>query len=201
MLEWITSVIERMGYGGIVLLMVLENVFPPIPSEVILPFAGFTASQGQLSLIGVIAAGSLGSILGALPLYYLGYTLGLDNVRRLAQRYGRWVAVSPRDVDNAMQWFRDYGARIVLMGRTVPGIRSLISIPAGICGMAMPRFLLYSAAGTTIWSALLAYLGWLLGKNYEIVAHYVGYVSYGIAALAAGAAILWVVRRKKRQNL
>jgi membrane protein DedA with SNARE-associated domain len=197
MLQWATGFIEKAGYGGILFLMVLENVFPPIPSEVILPFAGFTASQGRLSLAGVIIAGCLGSIIGALPLYYLGYFLGIDKVRRLAQRYGRWVAVSERDVDNAMQWFREYGPSIVLMGRLIPGVRSLISIPAGICGMTLMRFLLYSAVGTGLWSALLVYLGWLLGKNYEKVSQYVGYVSYAVAGLAIAGVIGWVLRKRK----
>jgi membrane protein DedA with SNARE-associated domain len=196
MLQWATGIIETAGYGGILFLMVLENVFPPIPSEAILPFAGFAASKGQLSLAGVIIAGCLGSIIGALPLYYLGYFLGIDKVRRLAQRYGRWVAVSERDVDNAMQWFHDYGPRIVLIGRLIPGVRSLISIPAGICGMTLMRFLLYSAVGTGLWSALLVYLGWLLGKNYEKVAQYVGYVSYVVAGLVIAGAVLWVLRKR-----
>ena len=200
MLHWATAIIESLGYGGLVFLMVLENVFPPIPSEVILPFAGFTASKGQLSLIGVIVAGSCGSILGALPLYYLGYFLGADRVRSLAERYGRWVALSAGDIENAMEWFRDYGAVIVLIGRIIPGVRSLISIPAGICGMALPRFLLYSAAGTTMWSALLVCLGWFMGKNYEKVGQSIGYLSYLVGALALGAAIIWFMRKKRRAS-
>ena len=200
MLEWATSIIERMGYGGIVFLMVLENVFPPIPSEVILPFAGFTASKGRLSLIGVIVAASTGSMLGAVPLYYLGYFLGIERVRRLAERYGRWVALSGRDIESAMEWFRGYGAGIVLVGRIIPGLRSVVSIPAGICGMTLSRFFLYSAAGTAVWSGLLVYLGWLLGKNYETVAQYVAYMSYGVAAVIIGAVIIWIIRRKGRST-
>jgi membrane protein DedA with SNARE-associated domain len=197
MLEWATDVIASLGYVGLVFLMVLENVFPPIPSEVILPFAGFTASQGQLSLIGAILAGSLGSILGALPLYYLGYFLGAERVRGLAERHGRWLALSAGDIDNAMEWFRDYGAGIVLVGRIIPGIRSLISIPAGICGMALPRFLLYSAAGTTVWSTLLVCLGWFLGKNYEKVGQYTGYASYAVGALVIVTAVIWMIRKRR----
>ncbi|MEZ0266113.1 MAG: DedA family protein, partial [Phycisphaerae bacterium] len=160
--EWATSLIDSMGYVGIVFLMFLENVFPPIPSEVIMPAAGFTAARGQLNLYGVIAAGALGSVLGAIPLYYLGYFIGESRLKRWAARHGHWLAVSEEDVGKADAWFNKHCGKAVLIGRLVPGIRSLISIPAGVNRMSLPTFLLYTAIGSTVWSAVLAVLGKLL---------------------------------------
>src|SRR5687767_4658381 len=132
MLEWITEFMNSMGYFAIVFLMFLENVFPPIPSEVIMPMAGFTATQGKLSFIGVVIAGTLGSVLGALPLYFVGKTIGEDRLKSWAHSHGKWLTVSRDDIDKAKEWFEKHGAIAVLIGRLVPGVRSLISLPAGI---------------------------------------------------------------------
>lgn len=188
---------ESAGYGGIVFLMMLENVFPPIPSEVILPLAGFTAARGQLSLPGVILAGTVGSLLGAIPLYYLGRRFGVGRLERLADRHGAWLAVSGADVKRTMEWFHRHGAVSILVGRVIPGVRSLISIPAGVCGMALPQFLIYSAIGTALWTTLLAYLGSLLGENYHRVAEYVGPVSSVVFAVLIGTFLLRLIRRRR----
>jgi CheY-like chemotaxis protein len=130
MATWVMHTISGTSYWGIVLLMVVENVFPPIPSEVIMPLAGFMATQGQLSLLGVILAGTLGSVLGAVPLYYLGRRIGDERLKAFADRHGRWLTVSRHDLDHAKQWFDRHGRMAVLFCRLVPGVRSLISIPA-----------------------------------------------------------------------
>jgi len=174
MVEWITNTMESMGYYGIVFLMFLENVFPPIPSELIMPLAGFVVTRGELTFAGVVAAGTIGSILGAIPFYYAGRWFGMDYLKRWADRHGRWLTVSSHDLDRGKQWFDRYGGLTVLLCRLIPGIRSLISIPAGIAGMNMGIFLLYTAIGTFIWSALLAGAGYMLGVNYAKVEVYMG---------------------------
>lgn len=157
MLGWITGLMNSMGYAGVVLLMFLENVFPPIPSELIMPLAGFTARQGKLAFVGVVLAGMVGSVLGALPLYYAGRLLGKERIKAWADRNGKWLALSGDDIEKADAWFDRHGDKGVFLGRLVPGVRSLLSIPAGLSGMALPKFLLYSALGTGLWAALLAY--------------------------------------------
>lgn len=197
MKDWIVKLIESSGYGGIALLMFLENVFPPIPSELIMPLGGFTASQGKLTLPLVILAGTIGSVLGQLPLYYLGHFLGKQRLMRLADKHGTWLAVSGEDIEKSSAWFGRHGSKAVIFGRLVPGVRSFISIPAGICGMNLPKFLLYSAIGMGAWAGILAYLGHLLGKNYERVEHYMGPVTYVVLGVIVVSAIVWVVKRKR----
>ena len=198
MKDWILHIIESFGYGGLALLMFLENVFPPIPSELIMPLGGFGAAQGKMTLPLVILAGTVGSVLGQLPLYYLGHYLGKKRLMRLADRYGKWLAIGGEDIEKSMSWFSRHGGKAVLLCRLVPGVRSFISIPAGICGMNLPKFLLYSAIGMGVWAGLLAYAGHLLGQNYEKVEHYVGPVSYVVFAALAIALVVWVVRRKRK---
>lgn len=200
MAEWIKGFMESLGYLGIALLMFLENIFPPIPSELIMPLAGFTSAQGDLTFIGVVLAGTLGSVIGALPLYYLGRVVGEERLKQWADRYGKWLTVSGKEIERADQWFERHGHKAVFFGRLVPGVRSLISIPAGISGMNVLQFLLYSAAGALIWTAVLAYLGRLLGQNYERVNEYLGPITYVVLGGLLIAGIIWVVRRKKRQT-
>jgi membrane protein DedA with SNARE-associated domain len=156
MFEWITGFMNSMGYIAILFLMFLENVFPPIPSELIMPLAGFTASQGKLTLIGVIIAGTIGSVLGTLPLYYVGHVIGEERLKKWAEKHGKWLTVSPDDIENASRWFQRHGNIAVLVGRLVPGVRSLIAVPAGIAKMSMPLFLAYSAVGSAMWTTCLA---------------------------------------------
>jgi membrane protein DedA with SNARE-associated domain len=180
--QWIVDTVSQGGYGGIVLLMFLENIFPPIPSELIMPMAGFAAARGDLNMAGVIAAGIAGSILGALPWYYAGRWVGSERLKRLAARYGRWMTVSPADIDTAERWFNRHCGKAVLIGRLIPAIRSLISVPAGIARMSLWRFLLFSAAGTAVWSALLAAAGYVLESGYTRVADYMDPVSMIVVA-------------------
>ena len=143
MAEWIKSFMESLGYLGIGLLMFLENIFPPIPSELIMPLAGFTAAQGRLSFWGAVAAGIVGSVLGQLPLYYLGRLAGEEQLKRWADRYGKWLTVSHEEIERAKGWFDHHGGKAVFLCRLIPGIRSLISIPAGMAKMHLLAFLLY----------------------------------------------------------
>lgn len=175
---------ETLGVFGITLLMFLENIFPPIPSELIMPLAGYRASQVGGSIVAVIVAGSLGSLLGVVPWYYAGRALGKRRVKRLSKRYGRWLTLSPGDVEAANGWFRRHGPLAVLFGRLVPTVRTLISVPAGVARMPLWKFLAYSAAGTAIWTSGLALAGYLLGQAaFEVVQDYIEPVSNVVFAI------------------
>ena len=179
---WIEELIAAIGYPGIVAVMAIENIFPPIPSEAVLPFAGALAAGGELSFWGVVAAGTAGSVLGAVVLYAVGYVAREAGVRRLAAAYGRYVFISEHDLDRAAGWFQRYGEAVIFFGRLIPIIRSLVSIPAGYTRMNPVRFLLYTTLGTALWSLLLTYAGWVLGENWETIREYTG--PYENAALA-----------------
>jgi len=181
---WAQSVVSSMGYPGLVMVMFLENIFPPIPSEVILPLAGSLALEGRFTLWGVTAVGSMGSMAGALVFYALGYLFGEPRVRFLMRRYGRWLMLSEADLDKALEWFDRYGERVIFFGRMVPIVRSLISIPAGIASMNLAVFCLYTAIGTGIWSFLLTFAGYLLGKSWPLVSDWVS--RYEKAAIVIG---------------
>jgi membrane protein DedA with SNARE-associated domain len=194
---------ESLGYWGIGLLMFLENLFPPIPSELIMPLAGYTASlpDGKLQLVPAITAGVIGTVLGALPWYFAGSILGAERLERLADRYGKWITVSSKDIIGSKHWFEKYGNKAVLFGRLVPVIRTLISIPAGIARMPLVPFLIFSTIGTAIWTTFLTGAGYLLGKNYELVDKYLGPVSkivLVIIAIAVGAFfVIRIIKQKK----
>lgn len=172
------SIFFSTGYFDILLLMFVEHVFPPIPSEVIVPLAGYMAAQGKLSLSGIILAGMVGSVLGALPLYYVGTKLGEDRLKEFADNFAHWLTLSRKDIEKAKRWFDRHGGAAMFFCRLVPGVPSLISIPAGIARMKISPFLVYTAAGTGIWAALLAYLGYFLGTEYTQVAEYLDPVSW-----------------------
>ncbi len=184
MFDWILGVMQQAGYLGVALLMLAENLFPPIPSEVVMPLAGFLASRGDLDPIGVVAAGTIGSIAGALPWYWAGRRLGLARVKRLAARHGRWLTISPTDVDHAKAWFDRHGRASVLIGRLVPAVRTRIAVPAGIAPMPFAAFLAWSTVGTAIWTALLASAGYLLQSRYEQVANWLDPATTSVLVIA-----------------
>jgi membrane protein DedA with SNARE-associated domain len=196
MATWVTDTIYSFGYAGIVFLMLLENVFPPIPSEVIMPLAGFMVSQGKFSLIGIIAAGTAGSVLGALPFYYIGRWINEERLKALADRYGRWLTVSGNDIERSKAWFDKHGRTAIILGRLVPAVRSLISIPAGIARMNLAIFLTYTTVGTALWTALLAFLGYYLGSNFGRVGEYVDRISWLVIAAIVLIYIVRVIRHK-----
>jgi len=169
MSDWIIGFITDNGYLGIFLMMLAENVFPPIPSELIMPFAGFAAARGDLDLWGVLVAGLLGSLAGTLPWYVAARALGLERLKWLADRFGRLATLNSADIDEANAWFTRYGRWAVLFGRLIPAIRTLISVPAGLVAMPFGLFLAVSAVGSLIWTAFLTGLGYVLADNYERV--------------------------------
>lgn len=194
---WITSIINSMGYAGVALLAFIENVFPPIPSELIMPLGGFLASQGSMNLAGVVAAGTLGSVLGAMLLYGFGWWFGEQRLKSFADRHGRWLTLSRKDVERASTWFARHGTWAVFACRLIPGMRSLISIPAGLKHMNFLKFLVATALGSLAWTALLVYAGYALGENFEQVGHYVGPVS---DAVIAGIVVVYVWRVFRRKG-
>jgi membrane protein DedA with SNARE-associated domain len=197
MFDWMTA-FQKMGNVGIVLLMFAENVFPPIPSELIMPLAGFSAARGERNLVIVIIAGSIGSLLGALLWYYIGKKIGADRLKRWATKHGRWLTLSPKEVDQTCAWFNRHGGKAVFIGRLIPAVRTLISVPAGIAGMPLASFLLYSAAGTILWTALLATAGYLLESQYDKVAHWMNPISNVVIGLIVLGYLYRVVRFPRR---
>lgn len=187
MFDWIVAVLDRAGYPGIALLMFLENVFPPIPSELIMPLVGFTAARGEFSLPLAVLSGTLGSLAGALLWYWIGLRFGRARIERLAERHGRWLTLTPADIERASAWFARYGGTAVLIGRLVPTIRTLISVPAGLHRMPAGLFLIYSGIGTLGWTGLLTAAGYVLEARYQDVSAYLNPVSTVVVV----ALLLW----------
>lgn len=191
---------NSLGYLGIGLLMFLENLFPPIPSELIMPLAGFTIAQGQMDFFPAVAAGIIGTVLGALPWYYLGQLVGEERLRHWADKYGKWITVSGSDIDKADRWFKRHGNQAVFFCRLVPGVRTLISLPAGLNNMPLLPFLLYSTAGTTLWVSFLTFAGYKLGKNYELIEKYIDPISKIVVVTIVIWFVLWVVRKNMQKG-
>jgi membrane protein DedA with SNARE-associated domain len=191
MIDFFQHLLDALGYGGVFLLLFIENIFPPLPSEVVMPFCGFAAARGELGLPGVIVAAVLGSMAGQMPWYYAGRILGRRRVEALAGRYGRWLTVTPHDVERVFEWFNRYGAVSVFFGRMVPAIRGVISLPAGIAKLPLHVFLAWSLAGTTLWMGALGYAGYKLGQHYTLVEKYLG---PGAKIVVAAIVLLYVVR-------
>ena len=195
--DWVTGFLTQTGYLGVTLLMFAENLFPPIPSELIMPLAGFHAADGTLQLPLVIAAGTLGSVLGALPWYAAGRWLGQWRLERWAAEHGRWLTLKPDDVKRTQAMFGRHCGKAVLIGRLVPAVRTLISVPAGVARMPLPRFLLFTTLGSLVWVGALAVAGHALGREYEAVARYVGPVSNAILGLLVALYVYRVIRWRR----
>jgi membrane protein DedA with SNARE-associated domain len=170
MFDWITGLIASGGTWGVALVMFLENVFPPIPSELIMPMAGYLAATGEMTLIGVILAGALGSVAGALFWYWIGLAMGEARFLAFIDRYGFWLTLTRSEAEQALDWFRRWGRWAVFLGRMVPAVRTLISVPAGLARMPLLPFILITTAGSLLWVTLLAMAGLLLEANYHQVA-------------------------------
>jgi membrane protein DedA with SNARE-associated domain len=191
MFKFITEFLQSSGYLGVFLLMAVENIFPPIPSELIMPFAGFVVARGDLNLAGVLIAGTAGSIVGALPWYYGARIYGKERLKGFADRHARWMTVTAEDIDKAIAAFDRHGRSVVLFGRLIPAIRTLISVPAGLACMSLGQFLLYSTIGSLAWTGVLTGAGFVLESNYEQVGKYVDPVSKGIF----GILLAWYIYR------
>ena len=185
MFDWITSVIARLGYLGVAALTFLENLFPPIPSELVIPLAGFVAAQGDLRLGLVIVMACVGSLAGALVWYAIGKRVGEQRLRKWVARHGRWLTLSAQDVDRAQDWFRRHGGAAVIVGRLIPGVRTFVSLPAGFSSMPLGRLFLYSSHGSAIRNAAHAYAGVMLQANFTLVGDYINVATNAVLAVLA----------------
>ena len=198
---WITNVVQTGGYPGVAFLTLLENLFPPIPSELILPVAGFLARRGQFEFGWVVVASTLGSLAGALALYWLGYQLGEARLREFVKRHGRWLALEESDVQQAQEWLERHGNQAVLLGRLVPTVRSVISIPAGVARMPLLPFVGYTTLGSAVWNTVLTAAGWFLGDRWELIQPYLDALEWaGLGLLAAGIVVFVWRRNGKRKR-
>lgn len=188
---FIEEFMNQGGYVAIAALMFLENVFPPIPSEIVMPLAGYSAAQGELSPVGVVIAGSVGSLAGAAFWFVIGWALGTGRVKRWSARHGRWLTLTPKDIAAGERWFRRWGGWAVLFGRLIPTVRTFVSVPAGMAHMPIPTFALFTTIGTVAWTALLAVAGMWLGNGPDAVARYLEPVSLTVI----GGIVLYYVYR------
>jgi membrane protein DedA with SNARE-associated domain len=199
--NWITDFMEQFGYLGILLLIALENLFPPIPSEVILTFGGFMTTNTNLTPLGVIVVATLGSLIGAIILFYIGRLLGVERMEKIVDRWGRVLRVKKEDIRRADAWFDKCGYWAVFLCRMVPLIRSLISLPAGMSGMKLVPFLFFTTIGTLIWNTILVSAGAAVGDNWEqIVAFMDVYsnIAYALIALAILVVVILYIRRARK---
>ena len=196
MFDWIVGWVESGGYLAIALLMLVENVFPPIPSELIMPLAGFAAAKGTLNIVGVVAAGTAGSLAGALFWFWVGYSIGPDRLKNFSGRHGRWLTLHPSEIDSARAFFDRHQGSALFFGRLIPTVRTLISVPAGVDRMPILAFLAWSVLGTALWTTLLAGAGYLLQGQYERVSDWLNPVSNVLFAALA----VWYLYRVVRFN-
>ena len=197
---WITAVMENYGYAGIFFLILMENIFPPIPSEVVLTVGGFMTTTAGMTVFGVIAASTAGSVSGAIILYYLGRWLSVERLEGIVESHGKWLRIKKQDLIKADAWFDRYGVWTVFFGRLVPVVRSLISIPAGMSGMKLKWFLLFTTAGTLIWNMILVTIGAAVGENREAIMRQLElYSNFVYVLLILGAIMgIWYFIRKRR---
>jgi membrane protein DedA with SNARE-associated domain len=195
--DWAVSLMDVIGPAGAGIAIALENLFPPLPSEVILPMAGLAASRGSFSLVEALGWMTTGSVVGALLLYGLGVWLGVDRLRAIAAKV---PLLDPDDIDRTIAWFARHGGKAVFFGRMIPIFRSLISIPAGITRMPVWRFALLTAAGSLLWNAVFVFSGFFLGESWHVVERYADILQYVVIAAAAGA-VVWFLAVRVRAVL
>ncbi|MEN9745876.1 MAG: hypothetical protein RL729_348 [Actinomycetota bacterium] len=200
--SWVQDVIEQLGYLGVALLVVLENVFPPIPSEIVLPFAGFVAQQGSDSVVLMILAATVGSVIGALIMYWIAAVIGDERLHAFTRRFGKWVQIREADLTRAEEWFDRHAMSAVLVGRCVPLIRSVVSIPAGFRRMKLIPYIAYTFLGSLVWNIALVGAGAVLGENWERVEPVVATFQWiVIVVILAGLARLAYVVVQRRRTL
>src|SRR5690554_2905530 len=201
MMDWITEFMQQYGYIGIALMIALENLFPPIPSEVILTFGGFMTTYTNLTIVGVIIAATIGSVTGAVILYRVGYLLGVERLEVIIDRWGHILRVKKSDIHKANAWFEKYGYWAVLICRMVPLIRSLISIPAGMSHMRFLPFLLFTTIGTLIWNIILVTVGAAAGQSWEQIVSFMDVdanIAYAIIGISGLIVIVLYIRRARK---
>ncbi|PTQ85170.1 membrane protein DedA with SNARE-associated domain [Trichococcus patagoniensis] len=192
---------EQFGYFGVAFLIMIENLFPPIPSEVILTFGGFMTTTTELNIPLMIVAATIGAVVGAAILYGVGTLLDVERLDKIVDKYGNILRITHEDIHKADSWFDRYGFWTVFFCRFVPLIRSLISLPAGMANMNFGLFLLFTTVGTVIWNTVLIYLGAAVGSQWEMIVHYMDIysnIAYVIIAIIGIAVIIWYIRKRKQ---
>ena len=193
---WILGIISSMHYAGIVLLMAIESACIPLPSEIIMPFAGFLVSKGEMTLFGIALAGAIGCVVGSIPAYYVGMFGG----RPLAERFGKYVLISKKDLDMADRWFANHGEIIIFVARLLPAVRTFIAFPAGVARMNMTKFIVYTFVGSFIWCGVLGYVGMKAGEHWEDLKVYFHESHYVIAVLGLAFVAWYVWRHFKNEH-
>jgi membrane protein DedA with SNARE-associated domain len=193
--EVITSIISTMSYPGIFFLMILESALIPIPSEIIMPFSGFLASTGKLNYVGVVLAGSFGNLVGSILTYYLGINVG----RKVILKYGKYIFFKKKHLELTENLFNKYGDRVSFVGRLLPGIRTYVSLPAGIGKTKFTKFVIYTLAGSLIWNSMLTYVGMKLGSNWKNIDKYSIYLDIA-AVLAIAVFLIWFIYNTRRKS-
>ena len=202
--SWITNIMEDFGYIGVFLLIMLENIFPPIPSEVILTFGGYMTTQSNLTFVGVVIASTLGSVAGAVALYDIGKIVGIERIGRFVDKWGRILRLTNEDIYKANDWFKKYGVWTVFFCRFIPLIRSLISLPAGMSKMNFWLFLVLTTVGTLIWNIVLIYLGAQVGENWDTIVAYMdtySNIAYAIIGILIVLFVIWFYRKKSKKKV
>lgn len=197
---WVENIISTMGYPGLYLVMFLENVFPPIPSEVVLPLAGSLTLTGKFSIPMITIVGMLGSLTGAFLFYGLGKWLGEPRVRQLMAKFGKYALLSADDLDRSLEWFDKYDDWVIFFSRMVPIVRSLISIPAGIASMNFVKFSFYTVLGTALWSFVLSFGGRLLGEQWPLIADFINTYQNVVLILVVIGVIVFIGYRLIRKS-
>lgn len=198
--NWLTEIMNQYGYWGIMFLVALENIFPPIPSEVILTFGGFMTTTSGLNTAGVVAASTAGSVIGAIVLFIIGLQLDVERLEKIVDRWGHILRISKKDVHKADAWFDKYGPWTVFFCRFIPLVRSLISIPAGMSNMNTALFLVLTTAGTLIWNIVLVYLGATLGASWDTIVGYMDIYSNVVYVLLAMLLVILLFLFFKRKR-
>ena len=201
MINWAADVIDAIGLVGVAVLVALENVFPPIPSELILLLTGFNVSEGRFDFVSATIAATIGSVVGAYFLYAIGRLVDEERLEKLLAGVGKYLGLKKSDVHKGFQWFERHGTAVVLFGRLIPVVRSVVSIPAGAEKMPMWRFALLAAAGSIVWNLVWVAIGWGLGDQWEKAGTWGDYLQYGvIAAILVGLALIVVRARRRNQS-
>ncbi|MFN2635725.1 MAG: DedA family protein [Gemmatimonadaceae bacterium] len=199
MLHWIAHLVSSLNYWGVAILMAIENIVLPIPSELIMPLAGFRTAGGNMTLLGVTIAGTIGSVAGSLPLYYAGHALGENRLRKWVGQHGRWFLLRESDLDRAARRFKGNNFVAVIVAQLLPGARGLISLPAGMARMNIALFLLANFIGTLVWCGVLAVAGRLLGANFARIHKFLGPIGWMILGLIVIGALTWVVLKRRKE--
>lgn len=201
MIDWATEVIDEIGLIGVALLIALESIIPPIPSELVLLLAGFNAHEGQFALVPAILAATAGSVLGALVLYAVGALISEERLERLLTSAGRFVGLRRSDIDRGARWFERHGPAVVFFGRLIPVVRSMVSIPAGADRMKLPTFIAYTTAGSLLWNSIWIVAGRQLGSSWQRAERWSELIELGVLVLAGSALVVLVVRNRRRDRL